>query len=59
LDSSKDFSVKNMYNDLVMRTGFHFSCCTWKVKIPLKIKIFFWYIRKGLILTKNNLAKRQ
>jgi hypothetical protein len=48
-----------MYSDLVMRTGIPFNCCSWKAKIPLKIKNFLWYIRKGVILTRDNLAKRQ
>ncbi|WVZ54678.1 hypothetical protein U9M48_005442 [Paspalum notatum var. saurae] len=30
----------------------------WKLKVPLKIKIFLWYLRTGVILTKDNLAKR-
>ena len=30
----------------------------WKLKIPLKIKIFLWYLQQGVILTKDNLAKR-
>ena len=30
----------------------------WKMKIPLKIKIFAWYLRRGVILTKDNLARR-
>ena len=28
------------------------------MRAPLKIKIFLWYLRKGIILTKDNLAKR-
>ena len=28
------------------------------MKIPLKIKIFMWYLKRGAILTKDNLAKR-
>jgi hypothetical protein len=24
----------------------------WKLKLPLKIKIFMWYILKGVVLTK-------
>src|SRR4051812_28800428 len=28
------------------------------MKIPLKTKIFAWYLRKGVILTKDNLIKR-
>ena len=30
----------------------------WKMKIPLKTKVFAWYLRRGVILTKDNLAKR-
>jgi hypothetical protein len=30
----------------------------WNLRIPLKIKIFLWYIQRGVILTKDNLAKR-
>jgi hypothetical protein len=33
--------------------------CAWRAKIPLKIKILFLYLRKGVILTKDNLAKRK
>ena len=29
----------------------------WKMKIPLKTKMFAWYLRRGVILTKDNLAK--
>jgi hypothetical protein len=28
------------------------------MKIPLKTKVFAWYLRRGVILTKDNLAKR-
>jgi hypothetical protein len=27
--------------------------------LPLKVKIFIWYLIKGVALTKDNLAKRQ
>ena len=27
------------------------------MKVPLKIKIFTWYLRRGVVLTKDNLAK--
>jgi hypothetical protein len=30
----------------------------WKLRIPLKTKVFAWYLRRGVILTKDNLAKR-
>jgi len=28
------------------------------MKVPLKIKIFLWFLEKGVILTKDNLARR-
>ncbi|WVZ67862.1 hypothetical protein U9M48_016884 [Paspalum notatum var. saurae] len=39
------FTVKSLYNFL-------------KLKLPLKIKIFVWFLMKGVILTKDNLKKR-
>jgi hypothetical protein len=30
----------------------------WKLKMPLKIKIFMWYLLKGIVLTKDNLTRR-
>jgi hypothetical protein len=30
----------------------------WKMKILLKTKVFAWYLRRGVILTKVNLVKR-
>jgi hypothetical protein len=48
-----------MYNYLVIKLGTPVSRCTWKAKIPLKIKIFLWYLKTGIVLTKDNLVKRQ
>ena len=28
------------------------------MKIPLKLKIFMWFVKRGVILTKDNLVKR-
>lgn len=30
----------------------------WKLKIPLKIKIFFLYLQRGVILMQDNLVKK-
>ena len=30
----------------------------WKLKIPLKIKIFLWFFQRWILLTKDNLAKK-
>jgi hypothetical protein len=29
----------------------------WKINLPLKIKIFMWFLYKKVILTKGNIAK--
>jgi hypothetical protein len=59
LTSSGIFSVKSMYNAMIHPgdpVGKNKSI--WKMKIPLKTKVFAWYLRRGVILTKDNLAKR-
>ena len=57
--SNKTFSVQSMYKDIMKDDGVPQQCITWKVKLPLKIKIFLWYLNKGVILTKDNLVKRR
>ena len=57
--ANKNFSVKNMYNDLVLKSGTPVECWTWKAKIPLKIKIFLWYLKNEVVFIKDNLVKRQ
>jgi hypothetical protein len=36
----KTFSVKNLYNGIILSAGARVNCWAWKAKIPLKIKIF-------------------
>jgi hypothetical protein len=31
----------------------------WRLKLPLKIKVFLWNLCRGAILTKDNLARRR
>jgi hypothetical protein len=57
--TSRNFSVKNMYNDLVLRSRTPVNCWAWNAKIPLKIKIFLWYLKNGVVLTNDNLVKTQ
>jgi hypothetical protein len=50
------FTVKSYYMDL-MNGHTRFLCkYLWKLKIPLKIKIFMWFLHNKVFLTKNNLA---
>jgi hypothetical protein len=46
-----------MYLALISNEMIITNTLIWKLKIPLKIKIFMWYIYKEAVLTKDNLAK--
>ena len=53
------FSVDSMYKILIQPDiPVDNNKKLWKMKIPLKTKVFAWYLRRGVILTKDNLAKR-
>ena len=57
LHSSGSFSVKSLYAALI-NNGVRVSQDLWQIKIPTRIKIFLWYLKRGVILTKDNLAHR-
>ena len=56
LHSTGQFSVKTMYAALI-NNGVRLSQEIWRAKMPMKIKIFMWYLKRGVILTKDNLAR--
>ena len=58
LDQTDVFSVKSHYMGLINQNTPNINKRIWKLKAPLKIKIFLWYFRQDVILTKDNLAKR-
>jgi hypothetical protein len=43
-----------MYKDLMVGNASNVNLDAWKAKIPLKIKIFLWYLWNGVVLTKDN-----
>ena len=51
------FSVNSMYKDLMRENAIPDFYVSWKLKLPLKIKVFLWYLKK-VILTKDELVKR-
>ena len=51
------FSVKSMYEDLMNDHTPYLRKYLWKLKIPLKIKIFMWFLSNKVLLTKDNLVK--
>ena len=59
LNVNGKFSVSSMYNALIQpEFPVDNNKKIWKMKIPLRTKVFTWYLRRGVILTKDNLAKR-
>ena len=58
LNQTGVFSVKSHYLGLINQNVPNLNKRLWKLKAPLKIKIFLWYLRRGVILTKDNLVKR-
>jgi hypothetical protein len=59
LTDSGIFSVKSMYLDWMNGHTVYLRKYLWKLKIPLKIKIFMWFLSNKVLLTKDNLAKRK
>jgi hypothetical protein len=56
--SSGTFSVKSMYLDMLDHDTKYLKRYIWKMKVPLKIKVFIWFLHWKVILTKDNLVKR-
>jgi hypothetical protein len=58
LHQNGNFSVKSMYLALISDNRVRLNSTIWKLKVPLKIKIFLWYLERGVIFTKDNLIQR-
>jgi hypothetical protein len=56
LTSNEQFSVNSHYLALMLTNTPKVNKEIWKLKAPLKIKIFLWFLRHRVILTKDNLA---
>ena len=53
------FTVRSMYKHLINQIAMPLNKLLWKLKLPLKIKVFIWFLIKGVILTKDNLKTRK
>ena len=59
LTTSRSFTVDSMYRALMhSEVPVSNNKKIWKSKIPLKVKIFMWYLQRGVVLTKVNLVRR-
>ena len=58
LNQSGMFTVSSMYTALITNGNVQFDKHLWKLKMTLEIKIFMWYLKRCVILTKDNLARR-
>jgi hypothetical protein len=58
LHQNGQYSVHSLYLALINNGVVQRNTIVWKMRVPLKIKIFIWYIQKGAILTKDNLARQ-
>ena len=47
-----------MYEDSLNGNTVDLRKYIWKIKVPLKIRIFMWFLHRKVILTKDNLKKR-
>lgn len=50
--------MKSHYLTLVHCDVLDINKGLWKIKAPLKVKIFLWYLCHRVVLTRDNLAKR-
>jgi hypothetical protein len=57
LNSLGQFSVKSYCADLLNEHTIFLRKYILKLKVPLKIKIFMWFLHQKVILTKDNLEK--
>jgi hypothetical protein len=58
LTSTGVFTVKSLYLDLMNGHTPFLKKYIWKIKVPLKIRIFMWFLYRKVVLTKDNLKRR-
>jgi hypothetical protein len=51
-------SYQSLYLDYMNDNTRFLPKYIWKLKMPLKVRIFMWLLLRKVLLTKNNLARR-
>jgi hypothetical protein len=59
IGKNRVFSTQSLYREIMKSEKTAGKELFWKARLPLKIKIFLWYLKRGVILTKDNLLKRR
>jgi hypothetical protein len=57
LTESGQFSIKSLYAELLNGNTKFLRKYLWRLKVPLKIRIFMWFLNRKEILKKDILAK--
>ena len=58
LTNSGIFMVRSLYLYLMSGHTVFLRKYIWKMKVPLKIRIFMWFLFREVFLMKDNLARR-
>jgi hypothetical protein len=58
LHQHSQYTIKSLYMVLISNGVAHMNKQLWRLKVLLKIKIFMWYMRREVVITKDNLARR-
>jgi hypothetical protein len=58
LHQNIQYTVKSLYMVLISSGVAHMNKQLWKLKVPLKIKIFMWYMRKEVVTPKKKSLNR-
>ena len=53
------FTVKSMYKDMMNGHTWFLRKYLWKLKIPVKIKVFVWFLNRKVLQSKDNIARRK
>ena len=53
LTKNGEFLAKSMYLDVINSNSIPSSKHVWKVNVPLKVKVYMWFVHKQVILTKD------
>jgi hypothetical protein len=58
MGKTENFSVKSMYKHLFSLETNNPNKNSWGDKISLKVMIFMWLIHENVVLTKDNLSRK-